>query len=642
MALVNGHNLAKSFGAEDIFAGVTVAVPHGARIALVGPNGSGKTTLLNLLTRRDEPSEGTVTHARDVRIGFLPQRVAGALDPSATLWGVMLEAVRDLIRQEERLAELADALSRRPGDENLLHRYGEAQDRFAAEGGYEYPARIRIVLAGLGFDESDHERPIGQLSGGQKTRALLARLLLEDPDLLILDEPTNHLDIRAIEWLEGWLRNFEGALLMVSHDRYFMDSLAREVWELIFGRVETYRGNYSAYVAQREARHARLLKEWERQQEFIEKEQDYIQRNIAGQNTKQAQGRRKRLERFLRDEAIARPREERYITLNLTAQGRSGDKVLMTTDLAVGYPDEGAPLFRAPDITLYRGECAALIGPNGSGKSTFLKTILGRLDPLAGAVRWGAGVEIGYFAQAHEELQPDRTALEEILSVQVMPDGEARSYLARFLFRGDDVYKPIAALSGGERGRVALAKLALGGANVLLLDEPTNHLDIPSQEILEAVLSDYAGTILLVSHDRYLIRHLATQIWALAVPGLPDDTLVVHEGPYDEYLAWRAEQAARQEAAARPADPPPGGSPPSGSGDGSPSLSPYMRQKRVEQVEARIAELEAALDALSDRLEAASAAGDVNEVHRLGAAYSRAESDLESLLGEWESLAAGM
>jgi ATP-binding cassette subfamily F protein 3 len=642
MALVNGQNLARSFGAEDIFSDVTVSIPHGARIALVGPNGSGKTTLLRLLARQDTPTQGMVTHARNLRIGFLPQQADIVLSGSGTLWEAMLEAIADLLAQEARLEELADRLAEHPDDEALLTTYGEAQHRFEEAGGYAYEARIRQVLGGLGFGEDDYQRPLTQLSGGQKTRALLARLLLETPDLLILDEPTNHLDIRAIEWLESWLRSFDGALLLVSHDRYFMDRLVDHVWELIFGRLETYRGGYSAYVEQREARHALLLKEYERQQEFVAREEDYIRRNIAGQNTRQAQGRRKRLERYLRDEAIAAPREHRLMRLNLHAGQRSGDKVLMTRDLVIGYHDDYVPLFEAPDITLYRGECAALIGPNGVGKTTFLKTILGQLEPLSGEVRRGASVEIGYFAQAHEELRAENTVLDELLRVRNMPLGEARSYLAAFLFTGDDVYKPVAALSGGERGRVALAKLALEGANLLLLDEPTNHLDIPSQEILEAVLADFGGTILLVSHDRYLIRDLATQIWALDVPrkGHADAELIVYEGQYSEYLAWRD---AGDTEPAPPASQPDGkrgrsAPQPRNEAPAKPAISEYERKKRLADVEGRIDKLEVELVNLRGALESASQAGRVDEVTELGMAYSQAERDLDALLEEWETL----
>jgi ATP-binding cassette subfamily F protein 3 len=644
MAIVNGHNLARSFGANDIFEGVTVSVPHGARIALVGPNGAGKTTLLRLLARLDAPDEGTVAHARGLRIGFLPQEAELVLMGEHSVWEEMLTAFSALLAQESRLNEMAEALEGAPDDEELLAAYGEAQTRFEDAGGYEYPVRIRQVLGGLGFDEVDFERPLSQLSGGQKTRALLARLLLEAPDLLILDEPTNHLDIRAIEWLEGWLKGFDGALLVVSHDRYFLDNIVDHVWELVFGQLETYRGNYSHYVQQREERHVRLLKEYERQQEFIAKEEDYIRRNIAGQNTKQAQGRRKRLERFLRDEAITRPRQQRAMHLDLQTRRRSGDRVLMTEELVVGYHDDKVPLFGVPDITLYRGECAALIGPNGVGKTTFVKTVLGELDPLGGEAKIGASVEIGYFAQAHEGLNHASTILDEILGIKNLPISEARDYLARFLFTGDDIYKPVSALSGGERGRVALAKLALSGANLLLLDEPTNHLDIPSQEILEAVLADFEGTILLISHDRYLIRNLATQIWALHVPRKGSDgqtELVVYEGPYGEYLAWREGREVKPARARnKPGKKPERGQKQASPANDKPHLTPHERQKRLAQVEGAINRLEIELVNLHGSLESVSTKGDVGEVARLGEAYTQAEAQLDALMEEWEALLA--
>jgi ATP-binding cassette subfamily F protein 3 len=642
MALVSAHDLAKSFGADDIFEGISVSIPHGARIALVGPNGSGKTTLLNLLAKADTPTEGTVTHARGLTIGFLPQESSFSIAGKHALFEEMLTAFADLLEQEARLNELADQLARLPDDETLLEAYGKAQESFELNGGYEYTTRIGQVLGGLGFDEVDFDRPVEQLSGGQKTRALLARLLLENPNLLILDEPTNHLDIQAIEWLERWLKTYEGALLLVSHDRYFMDSVVDHVWELIFGQIENYRGNYSHYVQQRGERHARLLEEYRRQQEFIAREKDYIQRNIAGQNTRQAQGRRKRLERYLRDEAITRPREQHTMRIDLQSRRRSGDEVLITRDLVIGYHDDKIPLFEVPDITLYRGECAALIGPNGAGKTTFIKTILNQIEPLAGKSRLGASVEIGYFAQAHEQLNLNRTVLDELLAEKNLPVGEARNYLAQFLFTGDDIDKPVGALSGGERGRLALARLALRGANLLLLDEPTNHLDIPSQEILEAVLANFQGTILLVSHDRYLIRRLATQIWALDVPRRPADgktQLIVYEGPYSDYISERDGNAVAQEQA--PAKKPsPKSKRQASAEDRQNVLSPYHRKKRLVLVEGEINRLEVELVNLSGALEAASAAGDVDKVARLGEAYSQAESDLETLILEWETLAA--
>ncbi|GIL08708.1 MAG: ABC transporter [Chloroflexota bacterium] len=632
MSLLTASNIAKSFGPDDIFEGISVEIPHGARVALVGPNGAGKTTLLRILIGAETPDTGSVTRARGTRIGFLPQRPE--LDSANTLWDEQLAAFADLRRLEAQLHALEHAMADPASHDDALAKYGPLQERFERDGGYTYEQRIRTVLHGLGFTPDDYRRPLRQLSGGQTTRALLARLLLDAPDLLVLDEPTNHLDIQAVEWLEGFLRTFPGAVLAVSHDRYFMDAFAQIVWELDFGRLETYRGNYSHYVRQREERHERLLKEYEAQQEFIAKEEDFIRRNMAGQLTAQAKGRLKRLETMRRNgRVIDRPHKKRSMFLRLGRAVRSGDRVLITRGLAVGYADAPAPLFDVPDITLYRGQVAALIGPNGVGKSTFLKTVMGELAPLAGEARFGTAVRPGYFAQAHERLNPANSVMDEILSVKGMPVSEARSYLALFLFTGDDVFRPVATLSGGERGRVALAKLALSGANFLLLDEPTNHLDVDSQEILQAVLDDFDGTILLVSHDRYLIDALASQIWA-AEPG----RLEVFEGSYADYTAARESRRLAEQEAARAAADPDSGRKPAQAAARRHGLTPFQYDKRIAQLEDRIHTLEADLAQLHDDIASASAAGDAGRVSDLGAAYTRAEADLATLMAEWERL----
>jgi ATP-binding cassette subfamily F protein 3 len=623
MSILTGFNLAKSFGPDDIFSGVTVEVPHRARIALVGPNGAGKTTLLHILLGIESPSEGTVTRARAVRVGFLPQRPA--LDGTHTLRDELLAGLAALRSLEADLTAMAEEIAAHPDDLDLLERYGDLQDRFEALGGYTYEARLKMVMQGLGFTPEDGALTLSQLSGGQKTRALLARLLLEAPDLLALDEPTNHLDISAIEWLEGYLKDFPGAVVVVSHDRYFMDAVADTIWELDFGTLERYRGNYSHYVQQREERHERLWKEYEAQQEFIAKEEDYIRRNIAGQNTRQAKGRRTRLERLKRDELIRRPRTRRDLTLRLAESGRSGEQVIMTRGLRVGYPDK--TLFDAPDITLRRGEVAALIGPNGAGKSTFIKTILGEIPPLAGEVRIGASVKIGYFAQAHEALDPRKTLLDEILASKAMLISEARSYLASYLFTDDDAFRTVDTLSGGERGRLALAKLALEGANLLLLDEPTNHLDIASQEVLQAVLADFEGTIVLVSHDRYLVEVLATQIWAVA-----NGRLDVFKGTYGDYLAWRERQRAA--SAPEPASAPKNGV--NGVKKTRSGLNPYQRGKRLAALEGEIHALEARLSAIQTELSGGTA--DAGRVAALGADYVAVEDALHAAMVEWEML----
>jgi ATP-binding cassette subfamily F protein 3 len=634
MPLLSASRVGKSFGADDIFADVSVEIPHGAKIALVGPNGAGKTTLLRLLIRADEPTTGTIQHAKGLTIGYLPQRPELVTD--RTLWGEMLTAFTALRRTEAELSELAHQMSG-PDANEIIDKYGRLQEAFELAGGYDYETRIRQVLQGLGFDADDYDRPLSVLSGGQTTRALLARLLLENPDLLVLDEPTNHMDMEAVEWLESFLNTWKRAVLLVSHDRYFMDHVVSVIWELDWGRVEVYSGNYSQYVRQREERQAAHWTEYEAQQEMIAKEEEYIRRNVTGQNTRQAKGRLRRLERLKRDELITRPREARTLHLNLQTNIRSGDKVLMTKDLVIGYQDDSVPLFSVPDLTLYRGEVAAVIGPNGVGKTTFLKTLLNQLPPLSGWSKLGASVKVGYFAQAHEALHEENSILDELLAVRNMPISQARSYLATFLFTGDDVYRPISTLSGGERGRVALAKLSLDGANFLLLDEPTNHLDIPAQEVLQAVLSEFTGTILLVSHDRYLIDALATQIWAIK-PG----QLSVFEGSYQEYVAAReaAKVAAKEPKAVPVRQNRPDKASKAVPTPGRRGMSAREREKRTALIETEIHKLEMQLVQLSGDLGAASEAGQVDRVRELGAAYAAAQAELDAKMLEWEELLA--
>ncbi len=428
---------------------------------------------------------------------------------------------------EKELSELERAMGEPAQADAAMDRYAKLQREFESRGGYTYETRIRQTLSGLGFDAGDYSRPLSQLSGGQRTRAALARLLLSTPDLLILDEPTNHLDIHAVEWLESYLSQWPGATLIVSHDRYFLDRVVDHVWEMSVNGLEIYRGNYSAYVQQRQNRWDLRQERFETEKVRLGKELDYIKRNISGQNIQQAKGKLRRLSREIQaierlgievlqdqswmqissqieisghpmgvDELERRIRAFRgpsnrppHLHLHLKTSQRSGDLVLRTRGLAIGYYDEGHPLFHAPDLLLKRGECAAVIGPNGAGKTTFLKTILQLMPPLEGEVTLGASLQVGYFAQAHEDLHPERTLVQEIEAVApTLLLGEVREYLAKFLFSGDDVFKQVSTLSGGERGRLALAKLSLAQANLLLLDEPTNHLDIPSQEIFQEVL----------------------------------------------------------------------------------------------------------------------------------------------------------
>ena len=635
MSLIKATNLAKSFGAKDIFEGISCSIPQNARIAIVGPNGVGKTTLLRILIGMDFANRGTVHHANDLSIGYLPQEAS--FIAKGSLWQLCLEAFEDLLAMQTLLEEMIQDMSNPEKAEEAIARYGSLEQTFERRGGYVYDVQIKQTLSGLGFDEVDFHRPIEQLSGGQHTRAMLAKLLLESPDVLMLDEPTNHLDIEAVEWLEAFLKDWEGALVVVSHDRYFLDQVSDTIWEMTPG-LETYHGNYSAYITQREERYARRLAEYEAQTAFIEKEQEYIRRNIAGQNTNQAKGRQRRLERLLEDARLAPPPSEpRRMHINLNTRGRSGDLVLRSHQLQVGYHDEGKPLFDCPDLILLRGECAAIIGPNGAGKTTFLKTILEKTPPFSGKVQLGASLEVGYFAQAHEGLNAEKTLMGEIDNVAPnMLPAEIRHYLAKYLFTGDDVFRKVATLSGGERGRLALAKLSLTDANLLLLDEPTNHLDLPTQEVLESVLSNFPGTILLVSHDRYLIDSLASQIWEVDPQG---KSLRVFKGSYTQYKAYlqkleeiQSQQVKQQREPVQERVGKPRSS--------QKTLSKYHKRKmqsRVAVIEEELQTLEAQQKEISARLE--SPPSDPEEVLRLGARYVELQERMDAFMQEWTSLA---
>jgi ATP-binding cassette subfamily F protein 3 len=663
MSLIAAASLAKSFGAEEIFREVSFSVARGARFALVGPNGIGKTTLLRILMGLEPPSAGKVTRAKALRVGYLPQEADFKLE--GTIWEACTAVFEDLIRKQAELQKLELEMSHPKSRDAALAKYGSLQEDFERRGGYIYQVRIKQVLSGLGFAAADFELPLNHLSGGQRTRAYLARLLLSNPDLLLLDEPTNHLDMDAVEWLEGYLSHWEGAAIIVSHDRYFLDRACNSLLEMALSGTELYRGNYTAYLQERENRWTHRVEVFEAERLKLLKDVDYIRRNISGQNVQQAKGKLRRLTRiveaieqvgmdavvstkwsrldvdkttspFSADEAERRVRALRPpvrsvpdLGLHLRSTQRSGELVIRTRALEVGYP--GKLLFWAPDIELRRSDCAALIGPNGAGKSTFLKTILGQLEPLGGEVLLGASLHIGYFAQAHEGLDPEKTVLEEVLaSSPGMLPSNARDYLGRYLFSGDDVFKRVSMLSGGERGRLALAKLALEDTNLLLLDEPTNHLDIPSQEVLQAVLDSYQGTILLVTHDRYLVDALGTQIWEID----PDEShLSVFKGTYSQMKEERTRQAARlaETQAIGPANAAklPRRKDVAGRGQ-------RKRTAELQEVENRIAALEQQLGEIASALE--HPPGDPAKIMHLGAEYTRLQRLMDERLAEWERL----
>ncbi len=694
MAILNASRVGQSFGEFDVFSGVSVSIPRDGKIGLVGPNGVGKTTLLLLLAGQAQPSAGTIHLARGTRIGYLSQESSDAFigeSAAQTVYDEMLAVFAGLRAMEERLRVLEHEMGRSPAaapsapapsnaapapsdavPDELLDEYSRLQVEYEIGGGYDYDTRIRMVLTGLGFAPSAWSQPLSQLSGGQKTRVLLGRLLLEAPDLLILDEPTNHLDVQAIEWLENTLNTWPGAVLVVSHDRYFLDRVAKTIWEMSQGGVESYRGNYSAYLTQRQDRWQRLQREYEAFRERAAKELDFIRRNISGQRTQMAWGKLSRLSREVEAVrvgglgaigdlnskgwsqivseldlrrpaatlaeleaavgALPAPTQPPVVNFRLNAAFRSGNVVLRAADLSVGYP--GRPLFTVPELELHRLETAALIGPNGTGKTTFLKVILGQLEPLAGKLSLGASLHIGYFAQAQEALNPDATVLDELLRHKDMPISEARNYLARYLFRGDDVFSQVGTLSGGERARLALAILVLEQANFLLLDEPTNHLDIASQEILQSALEAFDGTILLVTHDRYLVDRLASQIWELKEDEAGGTRLAVFKGPYQAFLAARAGKTTAE---------PPAPAAPAANGESAapPRLSKNEQRRRAEAVaavERGINETEAAMAALGEALQRAAAAQEYPELQRLTAEYAAAEARHDELFAEWEAL----
>jgi len=666
MSILTAENLRLSFGAFDLFRNISVNIPSDGKIGLIGPNGVGKTSLLLILAGINEPTSGKINLARGRRIGYLRQEAVDAFaDREHTVFDEMLTVFSDLRAQAGQLHSMETQMASGDYTDELLESYGALQMAFEYAGGYDYELRIQKTLDGLGLGKDYWQTPLSHLSGGQKTRALLARLLLEKPDLLLLDEPTNHLDISAVEWLESALLEWEGAALMVSHDRFFLDNTASTIWEMTPNGIEVYSGNYSAYLLQRQERWEYQQRVFKEEKERLLKQVDFIQRNWVRDSTHaRALG---LLRRLSRDLAVVQnygilalrsgkkwsefglsverhldPVEAQRLVNNLHLDSSrppairprlgsdllGGNIVLRAERVTVGYP--GKRLFEAQDLELRRSECAALIGPNGSGKTSFLKTLLGQIEALDGEVRLGGGLKVGYFSQAHDGLNPGSSVIDELLSHKPMPEQEARSYLAQYLFRGEDVFNAVRTLSGGERARLALAILASQGANFLLLDEPTNHLDIPACEALQEVLEDFSGTILLVSHDRFLLNQLATQIWEIRGEGL-----FVFRGHYREFLL---RSVAKNGKAASQKRLPPMPSRPILRGD---DYKTRQLQQSLERLETRIHEQELLVQRLSGELQKASQKQRFEQAHQLSWEMAHAQNTLDSLMGEWEQMVVG-
>lgn len=659
MSILTARNLGLSFGAFDLFQGVTLSIANDSKIGLIGPNGIGKTSLLLMLTGINAPTRGEISLARGRRLGYLPQEAMDAFaDRQHTVYVEMQTVFADLLQQQAHLQELEQLMAENGADERLLQNYGDLQQRFEQAGGYEYELRIQQTLQGLGLGKDCWNMPLSHLSGGQKTRALLARLLLEKPDLLILDEPTNHLDVDAVEWLEHVLEDWKGAVLIVSHDRYFLDHTVNTIWEMTPYGLEEYSGNYSAYVQQREERWALQQRMFEEEKTRLLNEVDYIQRNWVRDSTHaQALGRLRRVSRELRaieqygvlamrsgrkwiemDIRSERPMDvievvrrvnalqlpshrPLHIRPRLQANAAGGAIALRTSGVTVGYP--GKVLFESGPLELRRGECVALMGPNGSGKTSFLKTLVGQIEPLAGEIETGPSFRVGYFAQAQDALNDQHTVLQELQLHKQMDDEPARAHLAQYLFRGEDVFKQVGMLSGGERARLALAILALEGANFLVLDEPTNHLDIPAREALQDVLDAFPGTILLVSHDRYLVDQLATQIWELR-----EGRLRVFHGRYREFVVRQS--VGRAQVLTQTTRQPLRGN----------DKEARRRSQALSLIEERIHAQEQALQRLYVDVQKASERGNFEQARTLGLQLAKVQADLDQLMQEWESLAA--
>lgn len=542
MPVASLENIEKTFGQRVLFEGLNLAVERGERIGLVGDNGAGKSTLFKMLVGQLPPDAGTISVARSIKIGYLRQDPV--FDPANTVMDEAELAFADLHRLSHRLRELEHDMAHVPAEalEKVLRQYQTTQHEFDLAGGYAWRHRLEATLQGVGLEPAVWEQNVQTLSGGQRSRLALARELIAEPDLLLLDEPTNHLDLAAIDWLEKYLLDYAGAVLLISHDRYLLDRLATRIAWLTQAQINSYPGNYSAFISQRQIQELSQQRAYEQQQADIAKQQEFIRRFGAGQRSKEAKGREKRLNRLLQSDAmIAQVRQSRHIHLSLDTDQRAGDQVLRVTGLCKSYP--ARPLWTDLSLHIKRGQRVGLIGPNGSGKTTLLEVLLGLRDADAGDIRWGANLNIGYYDQKLDDFDPEETVLQTIARERNLPEKRLRDVLGRMLFHGDDVHKAIRLLSGGERARVRLAELLLDEPNVLLLDEPTNHLDIASREALESTLGDFGGTILAVSHDRYFLDRSVNRLWILQPPGMVD-----FEGNYSK---WR-EYCDRRAAQARP------------------------------------------------------------------------------------------
>ncbi|MGF2715308.1 MULTISPECIES: ABC-F family ATP-binding cassette domain-containing protein [Bacillus cereus group] len=639
MILLQVNGLSKLYGAETILANIKLEVQAKDRIALVGRNGAGKSTLLKIIAGELSHDGGEIIKPKDVSMGYLAQNTG--LETSLTIWDEMLTVFTHLQQMETKLRRLEQEMGKEENFSNaaiyekLLADYDQLQLDYKDQGGYQYEADIRSILSGLGFPVETHQTTISTLSGGQKTRLALGKLLLTRPDLLILDEPTNHLDIETLTWLEQYLQGYPGAILIVSHDRYFLDKLVTQVYEISNKESRRFVGNYSKYLDSKSALYEQEMKRYEKQQDEISKLEDFVQKNIArASTTKRAQSRRKQLDRM---EVLTRPLgDSKSASFHFDIEKQSGNDVLQVKDATIGYYQE--PIIEHVNMRLTRGDSVALVGPNGIGKSTLLKSIVNKLQLLHGNVAFGSNVSVGYYDQEQANLTSSKRVLNELWDeYPLQPEKEIRTILGNFLFTGDDVLKPVSSLSGGQKARLALAKLMMQKSNLLILDEPTNHLDLNSKEILENALIDYPGTLLFVSHDRYFINRVTTTVVELSTEGAQE-----YLGDYDYYVEKKNEMIERAEFEQQEDEVP------VQKVVAQEKLN-YLEEKerkqlerqrtrKIEELEQNIVGLEEEIATLEDQLCLPEIYADYEKASEITTKKQTLQEQLEACMAEWEEL----
>ena len=630
MIILQANKIERSFAGEVLFDNISLQVDERDRIALVGKNGAGKSTLLKILVGEEEPTSGEINKKRDLSLSYLAQD--SRFESSNTIYDEMLHVFDDLRKTEKTLRQMELEMGEKTGAdlEKLMQDYDRLSEEFRQAGGFTYEADIRAILNGFKFDESMWQMKIEELSGGQNTRLALAKMLLEKPNLLVLDEPTNHLDIETIAWLENYLVNYSGALLIVSHDRYFLDKVATITLDLTKHSLDRYVGNYSSFVEQKEQKLLTEAKNYEKQQKEIAALEDFVNRNLVrASTTKRAQSRRKQLEKMERLDKPEAGTKSAHMTFH--SDKTSGNVVLTVEEAAVGYDDQ--VLSEPINLVIRKMNAVAIVGPNGIGKSTLIKSIVGQIPFIKGEARFGANVEVGYYDQTQSKLTPHNSVLDELWNdFKLTPEVEIRNRLGAFLFSGDDVKKTVGMLSGGERARLLLAKLSMENNNFLILDEPTNHLDIDSKEVLENALIDFDGTLLFVSHDRYFINRVATQVLELSEEG---STLYL--GDYDYYLEKKAELEALAAAQAEAV--------PVSSTEEVTSNDYHLQkqnQKELRKITRRIEQLEAEMEELDQKIqditETMHSTNDAADLVQLQSELDQLTVQQEAVMEEWAEL----